>query len=742
MSATKWIVNLVLVIMALSLGGRLDTALAIDKANFAQALVQHGDSKWTGERWKVKHGRIGGSTQMMYIAELARLTGTTDRLPRVTQHFRTIYQKHWNEADRCYIDRHHFMVNAEEGFFIAAALDAAGPALPDKARQKMQRTLRQVCAYLAQHSTAADNTNRSMRATNQDAFAAATLALASRALERPAIRRMAIEKVEAIARTVDGGFWVEGGIDRDYQRIGEAGFAIAVDLLWSDLSRAAKRATAAMAMRPWATRSLGLETSRSNSTLSRTPPWGDYSGLAAWLHRVPHPFVADTIHKFYKPSGRRQSPGGWLAWGFSPACLHWAALHRRADIWSIDATPPAVGWAAAADVTMAVDERGQSNTGDFKAFVGTSAQLAAQFGAPSKQNQDQFASKRRLDKQPQQWNPGGLRYLASGQHPLVLAGRHFNRPRYVVGRDVADDRQPTLTSHVAYPGFSGAQVRIDQQLSEQASDPFDATQHLVGLGSALVMRLRTEGGSPNIGFDMPLNAHADQIQTEDEMARWPIRNIEGENAKGTASVQLLGGSLTLRQDAAIRPLLASESIRVWQAGGGSDHIRPSFRMALLRAQLRGEQGWLVTQNQPDQQISRLDNTHKGVSGLILKSKNTWSTVIDIKGDRSSLQVKTPLGPITLEDPDQQMLQVIRVHEGQLGGFHLKAKEASLQGNLLFSADAPARVSYKRLNNEHYLTIDGSQVQLGQRWPARGRSLIDGRLRDLQDLLGRDWLRVY
>jgi hypothetical protein len=277
-------------------------------------------------------------------------------------------------------------------------------------------------------------------------------------------------------------------------------------------------------------------------------------------------------------------------------------------------------------------------------------------------------------------------------------------------------------------------------LKESGGDRGHAVQHLAGTGSSLVMRLAAAAPKP-AAFEIPVNAKADKISLQSQTARWPRHNVQGEPVNAPAWVRLIGGSLRLNRNAAIEPMLANEAIRVWKKGDGSDHVKPAVKMPLLKARLESGSAWLVIGTNEQTDVERLGATGPKTDGIGINQQKAWSAVVTTNADPDEISFRTPLGKMTLTDPAEAFLNCVRVVDGRLAAFHVKARTLTTNGRMVFNAAKSSRVSMRNVSGELFFTVDGKAVHLDDRWSGRTISLINGRRRDLQNPLHSAWLYV-
>lgn len=718
-----------------------------------QRAIKRGDDFWKGEFW-VDHrdmycGGAHTTTMLYYVLAYANLSGDTSYVPRVEKHYQWMRNQYWLERENCWKDPHDVMMNACLALNVSAALQIGSRFLPSETRQQMEADLRYTCVYLSKNNTAVLN-NDDLRACNQDAISAAALAISADYFKDPSIKRMAVEKVSLILRRSQGPFWVEGGIDKNYQSVGEAALAVAADILWDDLTVAQKRQIADLYMRPYATNTLGAECMRSETTLGVT---GEGSLASAILARVPNPLIAADVFHTFKSRQSMRNP--WWIFETPAVTYYWGLLRSAESFKNIPAFSGVVGWGGTARLGMKIDEfQNRKGSTDEKTYLTTTDGLVVQFGDTSAWNPQYAFKKRHAEKLPLQVNSGGLRYINRGRKVFAWAEGTYDYPRVVYGANPSEQSSPQRYASYSRPGFTGSQYHLDQVLRNAGNIwSGSVSQEYIVLGKTLLFRMKADDESvklPNLRYELTIPTESATISGQ--TLRWQQGSLYEKDPQSQQMLAVVQGGAPAFQKDSLSAFIANERIRLWLADRKEVMAWAKAQMPLSRAQVPiGEQAtWALlsvdgTAASHDKLIKSLQFTDDaGLETITYEDDGKWYGIVYLadKTKRDEVTLKSPAGTITLKKPAMGVVQSFVVENNQLTGYFAEAEVFDLQDKNIFSSavkDKPVQVSSLITDNVMYVDVVGGAAKFAV--SDKARSLITGVAIDLNSTVENDrfWL---
>ncbi len=726
---------------------------------FLGKILERADEFWRGDHWtdhrNYKNWIGHSSTCIFYVLARAEMTGDPLQLDRVGQHYRWIRERFWNPEIRAWVDDHDVMANACMALNVSAGLCRGGRFLDPETRLAMEADLKDVCHWLEHRNTSALKDTEDLRACNQDAIAAGALALSSAYFGDTDFRRMALEKLRLIFKRSEGPFWIEGGVDKAYMIAGESSFALAADLLWDDLTEEEKRRVAEITMRPYAAGAMGLEKTRSESSLGKEE---EGSTATAILGRISNPLIiADTRRAYATKQGARNP---W--WIFdTPVVAYYWGIFSNSDLLAKGADGPFdIGWGGQAKLEMKIAEMPkQGGSADQKTFLTSESGMTALFGDTSGWGDHYALHNRKAEKRPDQYNQGGLRYVAKGRTVSVWADGKFDFPRPVFGNAVESNGSLHLDSCGILPGFVGSQYRLEQSLTDSAGKIVGAlSQNFVVLGDFLIGRLQPDDHArhlPDLRFVLTVPAQGISLNPSRSLATWEQGSLYSGDAKSKQAILTFGKSKLSLVTEALKPYLANEPIRNWVFDGNVSFVnaKPEFDLSRVVIPIVSDEatGWFALATGSGREVvAKLAETSalaQNIDAEVLTfsdGKREYGVVFfDGKAEAdkiNSVTVSLPSGNFVIDQPARGIFQCVIVEGGRLVGFFIKAAGASWNDSSLIHStlpETPAQVSQIVTGGICFFDVGEGSVSFPEPDGIRATSLITGKLIDLSPEVKQD-----
>ncbi|EIQ00464.1 hypothetical protein OpiT1DRAFT_05009 [Opitutaceae bacterium TAV1] len=747
-------------------GPRADLYTLEGKRDFLEKIITRGEDFWKGDHW-IDHRNYANwighsSTYIYYVLAHAAYGGSPNQVERVGSHYAWVREKYWNSRIRAWVNDGDVMANACMALNVASGLSVGGSFLDKNLRAEMEADLKDVCRWLATRNTAVLN-NDDLRACNQDAIAAAGLALSASYFDNDAgFRRMALDKLRLIIKRSEGPFWVEGGVDKAYQIAGESSFALAADLLWEDLTLDDKRRVVEILMRPYAAGAMGLEKMRSESSLGAEAAGSTASAILARVH---NPLIIADVRRTWTARQRPRDP--W--WIFdSPAIAYYWGIFQNADLLAKgnDAVPH-IGWGGQAKLGTKISEGGRPPSIDQKTFLTSPTGVTTLFSDSTGWNDHYVFRRRKATEKPVQYNPGGLRYIVKERTVSVWADGKYDYPRLVYGESVESNGSLKLDSSYTLPGFVGSQYHLKQSLSESASagSAWAGTveQQYVVLGDYLIGRIEPDNRSrqlPDLRYEFTIRNGPVAVAQDKRLVSWQQGSLyEKDETTTHALLSINSGGLEFAADT-LKPYLVNESIRHWVNRAGVSFIsaKPEFELSRVKFPVSAEQpaSWfLLASGSTQDAVNRVRNSiamtsRNGVETVTFEDGKREYGIVYLAGktkrsEDDPVVVGLPSGEIKLDRPIMSVFQCFVVEDGRLAGFFTKAAGVSWTGQLLVQSthlQTPAQTSAIYTNGIQFLDVVDGEVSFATKGKTEGISLITGAPVDLSRPVANDrfWYR--
>jgi hypothetical protein len=669
---------------------------------------------WKGDHWNHSENRKSSKDgdAMSYVNAVywnflaGECLGDHEAAKRSMAHYKYMVEHWWNPEKNRFNTGYDFLFNAHIVISFALSLRDAPGMIPADVQADMKLKLQGMCAFLPTYTTSLKNTNDDLRANNQDAFAAYALALAGQVLNDPKITNDAMVKFRSVIACIDGPFWREGGIDVGYQIVGEPGMMGAADLLWDQLSFEERKKISDISLLGRMTNGFNFETARSPSRF-----FDDARSVSSGLiNHTANPLIAhDVYDRVSKLLGMNFS--NWELYDLSPLCFHGALVNNFDALLKTKRESADISWGGLGSQFMRIDESKSPNTGMTRVMLSDPTGMLFIGGDYSKVNPRQAIKKFGATEPFDEFDQGGMRYLAGHEHLYVWTDANDGLPAITSKQDKLKREQLAAK---AYVGFAASQYQLTQQLTDEQGNARTVTQLFVPVqGMQLIVTFaQPEQTLDGLSYALPMQVDRPQISGQSiHMKQTRLNNTRQVDM----TVASLVGASPVIADAKVQPYHRA-NIQI-----GSQRFPSPTELDMVTLPL-GDLSISVIALVPDcsaadwqnmQVRTRLDERQLHIHALMANHEQ-----VDVWIARE--QISELAG---VQQPTIGLAQIFIRQQGKLTGFSTQGKGLKLDDQVYYHAKSPVGVSGLKMTVGSVLEVDG-QATVNNFWADQARSLID------------------